>query len=144
MHEGRKMYRKVSKGTFKGTKTNDKGCALYRHRAPEDGGHTFAKMMHLQKHYFMLTYTWNVSLKEWKRRVQGTHVNGWPGVKAGGALGRICTVHVSNFECYCLRMLMNVIQGPTNFLDLKTVDGQELETFRQVCEKLGLLEDDNH
>ncbi|GFW04342.1 ATP-dependent DNA helicase [Trichonephila clavipes] len=24
------------------------------------------------------------------------------------------------------------------------VDGQEFETFRQVCEKLGLLEDDNH
>ncbi|GFY07476.1 ATP-dependent DNA helicase [Trichonephila clavipes] len=41
-------------------------------------------------------------------------------------------------------MLLNVIQGPTNFLDLKTVDGQEFETFRQVCEKLGLLEDDNH
>ncbi|GFX68695.1 ATP-dependent DNA helicase [Trichonephila clavipes] len=40
-------------------------------------------------------------------------------------------------------MLLNVIQGPTNFLNLKT-DGQELETFRQACEKLGLLEDDNH
>ncbi|GFW75932.1 helitron_like_N domain-containing protein [Trichonephila clavipes] len=34
--------------------------------------------------------------------------------------------------------------GPTNFSDLKTVDGQELETFRQAYEKLGLLEDDNH
>ncbi|GFX03632.1 ATP-dependent DNA helicase [Trichonephila clavipes] len=63
---------------------------------------------------------------------------------AGNALGRIYTVHVSNFECYCLRMLLNVIQGPTNLLDLKTVDDQELETFRQACEKLGLLEDDNH
>ncbi|GFW30260.1 uncharacterized protein TNCV_3850311 [Trichonephila clavipes] len=83
-------------------------------------------------------------VKEWKRRVQGTHVNGWPGVKAGDALGGIYTVHVRNFECYCLRMLLNVIQGPTNFLDLKTVNGQEFETFRQVCEKLGLLEDDNH
>ncbi|GFU84589.1 uncharacterized protein TNCV_1526411 [Trichonephila clavipes] len=74
-------------------------------------------------------YTWNVSLKEWKRRVQGTHVNGWPGMKAGDALGRIYTVHVSNFKCYCLRMLLNVIQGPTNFLDLKTVDGQEFESW---------------
>ncbi|GFS87717.1 ATP-dependent DNA helicase [Trichonephila clavipes] len=53
-------------------------------------------------------------------------------------------MHVSNSECYCLRMLLNVIQDPTNFLDLKTVDGQEFETFRQVCEKFGLLEDDNH
>ncbi|KAG5883853.1 hypothetical protein JTB14_034823 [Gonioctena quinquepunctata] len=61
--------------------------------------------------------------------------------------GRCSWAHlhsVSNFECYCLRMLLNVVQGPTNFLDLKTVNGQELETFRQACEKLGLLEDDNH
>ncbi|GFV35914.1 uncharacterized protein TNCV_2866731 [Trichonephila clavipes] len=89
-------------------------------------------------------YTWNVSLKEWKHRVQGTPVDGWPGVKAGDALGRIYTAHVSNVECYCLRMLLNVIQGPTNFLYLKTVDSQEFETFRQACKKLGLLEDDNH
>ncbi|GFU86974.1 ATP-dependent DNA helicase [Trichonephila clavipes] len=89
-------------------------------------------------------YTWNVSLKEWKRHVQGTLVDGWPGVKAGDALGRIHAVHVSNFDCYCLRMLLNVIQEPTNFLDLKTVDGQEFETFCQAWEKLGLLEDGNH
>ncbi|GFU14659.1 uncharacterized protein TNCV_2942851 [Trichonephila clavipes] len=89
-------------------------------------------------------YTWNVSLKEWKCGMQGTPDDGWPGVKAGDALVRIYTVHVSNFECYCLRMLLNVINDPTNFLDLKTVDGQEFETFRQACEKLRLLEDDNH
>ncbi|GFW27585.1 ATP-dependent DNA helicase [Trichonephila clavipes] len=34
--------------------------------------------------------------------------------------------------------------GLTNFLDLNTIDGQEFETFCQACEKLGLLEDDNH
>ncbi|GFT06712.1 uncharacterized protein TNCV_1852391 [Trichonephila clavipes] len=34
--------------------------------------------------------------------------------------------------------------GNTNFLDLKTVGGQELETFRQACEKLGMLKDENH
>ncbi|GFW42045.1 ATP-dependent DNA helicase [Trichonephila clavipes] len=89
-------------------------------------------------------YTWSVSLREWKCRVQGTPIDGWPDVKAGHALGRIYTVHVSNFECYCLRMLLNAIQGPTNFSDLKTVDGQEFETFCQACEKLGLLEVDNH
>lgn len=41
-------------------------------------------------------------------------------------------------------MLLNVIQPPTNFLDLKTINGQEHETFRQACKKLGLLENDNH
>ncbi|GFY04183.1 ATP-dependent DNA helicase [Trichonephila clavipes] len=40
--------------------------------------------------------------------------------------------------------MSTAVQGPTNFLDLNTVDGQEFETFRQVREKLGLLEDDNH
>ncbi|GFV84817.1 uncharacterized protein TNCV_4297991 [Trichonephila clavipes] len=60
------------------------------------------------------------------------------------ALGRIYTVHVSNFECYCLRMLLTIIQGPTNLLNLKTVDCQELETFSHSCEKLGLLKGDNH
>ncbi|GFU22575.1 ATP-dependent DNA helicase [Trichonephila clavipes] len=40
--------------------------------------------------------------------------------------------------------ILDIIQGPTNFLDLKTVGGQELETFRQVWEKSGFLEDDNH
>lgn len=81
-------------------------------------------------------YTWNMSLNESKRRLQGTPVDGWPGVKAGDALGRIYTLYVSNFQCYCLRLLLNVIQGPTNFLDLKTVDSQELETFakkRAIC-----------
>ncbi|GFR28668.1 uncharacterized protein TNCT_598481 [Trichonephila clavata] len=83
-------------------------------------------------------FTWNVSLKEWKRRLQRTPVDGWLGLKAD-ALGRIYTMHVSNFECYCLRMLLNVIQGPINFVNLKTVGGQVLEDFRQACEKLGLL-----
>lgn len=59
-------------------------------------------------------YTWNASRKEWKRRVQGTPIEGWPGVKAGDALGRMYTVHVSNFECYCLRMLLNQVRGPVN------------------------------
>ncbi|GFY16369.1 uncharacterized protein TNCV_2350131 [Trichonephila clavipes] len=89
-------------------------------------------------------YTWNVSLNEWKRRVQRTPIDGWPGMKAGDARECIYSVPVSNFECYCLRMLLIVIQGSTNFLDLKAVDGKKLETFCQACEKLGLLEDDNH
>lgn len=89
-------------------------------------------------------YTWNASRKEWKRRVQGTPIEGWPGVKAGDALGRMYTVHVSNFECYCLRMLLNQVRGPVNFQALKKVDGLERATFREACEARGLLEDDNH
>lgn len=89
-------------------------------------------------------YTWNPTRKEWKRRVQGTSIENWPGVKSGDALGRVYTVHVSNFECFCLRMLLNKVRGPTSFNDLKTVNGQEYSTFREACEVLGLMEHDNH
>ncbi|XP_055938237.1 uncharacterized protein LOC129968405 [Argiope bruennichi] len=68
-------------------------------------------------------YTWNTSRKEWKRRVQGTPVENWPGMKAEIALSRIYIVHVSYFECFCLRMLLNEVRDPTGFQMLKTVDG---------------------
>ncbi|GFT19600.1 ATP-dependent DNA helicase [Trichonephila clavipes] len=96
----RKCTKKYPMELLKDTKIKEKCCPPYRRRSPEDGGHV--------PRY----YTWNVLLKEWKCRVQGAPINGWPGVKAGDAPGLIYTVHVSNFECYCLRMLLNVIQGP--------------------------------
>ncbi|GBM01517.1 hypothetical protein AVEN_209323-1 [Araneus ventricosus] len=34
--------------------------------------------------------------------------------------------------------------GPTSFTDLKTVEGQVCETYRETCLKLDLLEDDQH
>lgn len=89
-------------------------------------------------------YTWNASRKEWKRRIQGTPVENWPGVKSGDALGRVYTVHVCNFECFCLRMLLHHVRGPTSHRDLKIVNGQECATYREACEVLGLLENDNH
>ncbi|GFT42634.1 ATP-dependent DNA helicase [Trichonephila clavipes] len=52
-------------------------------------------------------YTWNTSKKEWHRRIQGTPVENQPGVKASDALGRVYTVHVTNLECFCLRMLLH-------------------------------------
>ncbi|GBO33218.1 hypothetical protein AVEN_153320-1 [Araneus ventricosus] len=89
-------------------------------------------------------YTWNTSTRKWKRRIQGTPVQNWPGVKSGDALGRIYTVHTSNMECFCLRMLLHHVRGPTSFGDLKRHNHQELSTFREACEKKGLIENDNH
>ncbi|GBN01617.1 hypothetical protein AVEN_241942-1 [Araneus ventricosus] len=87
---------------------------------------------------------WNNSTRKWKRRIQGTYVLNWPGVKSGDALGRVYTVHTSNMECFCLRMLFYHVRGPTSFGDLKRHNHQELSTFREACEKKGLIESDNH
>ncbi|XP_046965797.1 uncharacterized protein LOC124534146 [Vanessa cardui] len=89
-------------------------------------------------------YTWNTARREWKRRIQGVPVPNWPGVKSGDALGRVYTVHVSNMECFCLRMLLHHVRGPTSFKDLKMLNNRELSNFREACEERGLLENDNH
>ncbi|GFX98538.1 ATP-dependent DNA helicase [Trichonephila clavipes] len=89
-------------------------------------------------------YTWNTSKKEWHRRIQGTPVENQPGVKASDALGRVYTVHVTNLECFCLRMLLHHVRGPTSFTERKIVNGQECQTYREACEARRLLENDNH
>ncbi|GBO45758.1 hypothetical protein AVEN_143055-1 [Araneus ventricosus] len=89
-------------------------------------------------------YTWNTSTRKWKRRIHGTPVQNWPGVKSGDALGRVYTVHTSNMECFYLRMLLHHVRGPTSFGDLKRHNQQELSTFREACEQKGLIENDNH
>lgn len=79
-------------------------------------------------------HTWNSSKKEWRRRIHGTPVRNQPGVKASDALGRVYTVHLTNFECFCLRMLLHHVRGPISFTELKIVNGQECQTYREACE----------
>lgn len=40
-------------------------------------------------------------------------------------------------------MLLMRIIGATSFIDLKTVDGKIYCTFKEACDMLGLLQDDN-
>nr|XP_036228731.1 uncharacterized protein LOC118682893 [Bactrocera oleae] len=89
-------------------------------------------------------YRWNNSNKQWQRRIQGTPVENQPGVKVSDALCRFYTVHVTNFECFCLRMLLHHVRGPISFADLKIVNGQRCQTYREACEARKLLENDNH
>lgn len=60
------------------------------------------------------------------------------------ALGRVYTIHPNNSECYFLRLLLHNIRGPTSFQYLKTVNNCRYNTYREVCLKLGLLENDQH
>ncbi|GFY14242.1 ATP-dependent DNA helicase [Trichonephila clavipes] len=73
-----------------------------------------------------------------------TSVENQPGIKASDALGLVYTVHVTNLECFCLRMLLHHVRGPTSFTELKIVNGQECQTYREACEARRLLENDNH
>lgn len=41
-------------------------------------------------------------------------------------------------------MLLHVVKGPTSFENLRTVEGEVCPSYRQACQKLGLLEDDHH
>jgi hypothetical protein len=41
-------------------------------------------------------------------------------------------------------MLLHVVKGPTSFADLKTVDGHVCQTFREACQRMGMLENDQH
>lgn len=60
------------------------------------------------------------------------------------ALGRIYTVHPGNQECFYLRLLLINVHGPTSFQNIRAVDNVLCATFREACQKLGLLEDDTH
>ena len=86
-------------------------------------------------------YRWLPS-KEWKRRQQGEPVEGFPGIKRSTALGRLYTVHPSQDECFHLRLLLQNVEGPKGFEDLRVVDGERCQTFKEACLKRGLLKDD--
>ena len=88
-------------------------------------------------------FTWDLNNRSWKRRVRGKDVEGFPGVKKDSALGRVYTINPNNRECFHLRMLLLHVRGPTSFLYLRTVEGKRCDTFREACQLLGLLEDDN-
>jgi hypothetical protein len=79
-----------------------------------------------------------------KRRKQGTPVEGQPNVFTSDALGRIYTVHPNKDECYYLRLLLVNVRGPTSFQQLRTVTGHLCATYREACQLLQLLENDSH
>ena len=49
----------------------------------------------------------------------------------------------SEGERFYLRVLLNHVRGPTSFISIRTVRGVVSPTFRECCEKLGLVETDS-
>lgn len=87
-------------------------------------------------------YTYDKQAKKFKKRVQGKIVNAEHNIKKSNNLSRIYTVNPKNRECYYLRLLLNKVQGPTCFNDLKTIDGVLYPNYQEACLKLGLIGDD--
>lgn len=87
-------------------------------------------------------YIWNTVSKCFKRRVRGIVVDGHPCIKESEVIGRVYTIHPNNFEYLFLRLLLHNVRGPTLFRDIKFVDGHLCATFREACQRRGLLEGD--
>jgi hypothetical protein len=73
----------------------------------------------------------NPQSKVWRRRQRQSF-----------AIGRMTYAGPTAGERFYLRTLLMIVRGPTSFEDLKSVDGELSETFRDACLKRGLLEDD--
>ena len=75
-------------------------------------------------------FVWHLKTRMWKPR------------RRGFAIGRITYVPPSLGEVYYLRVLLNIVKGPTSFEEIKTVYGIIHEKFKDACYALGLLDDD--
>ena len=50
--------------------------------------------------------------------------------------------HPSSGERFYLRMLLNIVKGPRNFKELRTINDVTYRTYKEACYALGLLDDD--
>ncbi|XP_020994900.1 uncharacterized protein LOC107481086 [Arachis duranensis] len=66
----------------------------------------------------------------------------WVPRKSHAVIGRIFFVPPGSGEIYYLRLLLNLVKGPTCYEDIRTVDGTVSSTFRDACYARGLLDDD--
>lgn len=76
-------------------------------------------------------FTWQPGQCKWKIRERGMVV------------GRLSEVHASSGDSFFLRMLLLRNKGATSFKDLRTVDGKVYGSFKEACDALCLLNDDN-
>jgi hypothetical protein len=76
-------------------------------------------------------YTWQK--KFWKKRTNKSDT-----------IGRVDNIHPSAGDTFYLRALLHSdhCKGKISHSDLKTVLGQECESYKEACQKLGMLQDD--
>ena len=91
----------------------------------------FAKARELTYGDFPTKFVWVEKDKMWKERDKSF------------AIGRLYYAHPASGERYYLRMLLNTVKGCTSYKDIRTVRGVEHATFKETCQALGFLDDDN-
>ncbi|CAG8468839.1 10926_t:CDS:1, partial [Acaulospora morrowiae] len=79
---------------------------------------------------FPQNFVFNKCSKKWKLRI------------CGNVIGHMYFVYPGVGECYYLRMLLNVVHGAQSFEHLRTINDIEHVTFKNVCQAMGLLQDD--
>nr|XP_025603131.1 uncharacterized protein LOC112695132 [Arachis hypogaea]XP_025630251.1 uncharacterized protein LOC112723204 [Arachis hypogaea]XP_025674055.1 uncharacterized protein LOC112773204 [Arachis hypogaea]XP_025674064.1 uncharacterized protein LOC112773214 [Arachis hypogaea] len=84
-----------------------------------------------------LTYNEFPSKFVWKRNARI-----WEPRKRNAVIGRLFFVPPTSGELYYLRMLLNIVQGPTSYKDLRTYRDIVYSSFRDACYARGLLDDD--
>ncbi|KAL5130954.1 hypothetical protein HKD37_12G033934 [Glycine soja] len=62
--------------------------------------------------------------------------------KRGYFIGRLFHVPLSSGELFYLSLLLNTIEGPESYSQVRIVDGVEYPSVRDSCYKLGLLNDE--
>ena len=81
-------------------------------------------------------YTWDQKGKRWKKRVRQCDI--------GQTIGRVHAVPHTAGDVFYLRMLLNHphSRGKESFQDMLTLPSGVCESYKKVCEELGLLQDD--
>ena len=83
---------------------------------------------------FPTYYTFVHSTKLWKRRSRP---------HKSDAVGRIYSVHPNSGEKFYLRMLLTQVKGAASFTELRIVNEYEYNSFKEACNALGLLSNDD-
>ncbi|XP_016192790.1 uncharacterized protein LOC107633703 [Arachis ipaensis] len=91
---------------------------------------TNAEARKLTYNEFPSKFVWKSSLRAWKPR------------KSHQVIGRMIFVPPSSGELYYLRLLLNIVKGPTTYADIRTYNGVIYSSFRDACYARGLLDDD--
>lgn len=76
-------------------------------------------------------YVWHSDICMWTKRKRGRQV------------GRMYNSHHGAGEMWYMRMLLTKVRGPESYTDLRTVENVTYATFREACDAMGLLIDDN-